>query len=125
MRKPGRFFGWLTAAMLVGWGLSWALPRAPRTLAEVDWFRVRAVRVEGVRNLSAEEVGQIAAVPADANLWDDLEPVAARVRAHALVRDVSVVRRLPATLVVRVTEREPVALLPTPTLELVDRDGHR
>jgi len=132
MRRPGRLFAWLTAAMLLGWGLSWALGPtrgawgvAPRTLAEVNWFRVRAVRVEGLRNLSAEEVERVAAVPAQANLWDDPEPVAARVRAHALVREVSVVRRLPATLVVRVSEREPVALMPTPTLEPVDREGHR
>ena len=46
MRRPGRFFGWLTAAVLVGWALSWALPRLPRTLAAVDWFRVRTVHVE-------------------------------------------------------------------------------
>jgi cell division protein FtsQ len=125
MRRPGRLFGWLTAAMLVGWGLSWALPRMPRTLAEVDWFRVRAVRVEGVRHLSAEEVQRIAAVPADANLWDDPAPVAARVRAHPLVREVAVSRLIPGTLRLRIVEREPVALLPTPTLEPVDVEGRR
>ena len=97
----------------------------PRTLAEVEWFRVRAVRVDGVQHLSAEEVERIAAVPADANLWDDPEPVAARVRAHPLVKDVVVARRLPGTLWFRVVEREPVALLPTPTLEPVDVEGRR
>jgi cell division protein FtsQ len=125
MRRPGRLFGWLTAAMLVGWGLSWALPRMPRTLAEVDWFRVRAVRVEGVRNLSSDEVERVAAVPPEANLWDDLAPVAARVRVHPLVKEVEVTRRLPGTLRVRVVEREAVALLPTPTLEPVDVEGRR
>src|SRR5687767_11927888 len=98
MRRPGRFVGWLTAAMLIGWGLSWVAPRMPRTLAEIDWFRVRAVRVEGVRNLTAEEVERLAAVPATANLWDDPTPVAARVRAHPLVREVTVSRRFPHTL---------------------------
>ena len=125
MRRPGRFFGWLTAAVLVGWALSWALPRLPRTLAEVDWFRVRTVHVEGVRLLSAAEVERLAAVPADANLWDDPAPVALRVRAHPLVREAAVSRRMPGTLVVRVEEREPVALLATPTLEAVDREGRR
>ena len=125
MRRPGRLFGWVTAAMLVGWGLSWALPRTPRTLAEVDWFRVRSVRVEGVRHLSAEEVERAAAVPPGANLWDDLAPVAARVRAHPLVKDVEVGRRFPGTLRLSVVEREPVALLPTPTLEPVDVEGRR
>ena len=101
MRRPGRFVAWLTAAILVGWGLSWALPRVPRRLAEIDWFRVRAVRVEGAKNLSAEEVERLAAVSPSANLWDDAEPVAARVRAHPLVREVAVSRRLPATLLIR------------------------
>lgn len=131
MRRPGRFVGWLIAAVLLGWGLSWAAPRVPQAalvartvLAGVDWFRVRSVRVEGVRYLGTEEVERLASVPSEANLWDDTEPVADRVRAHPLVRSVVVRRRLPGTLVVRVEEREPVGLVPTPTLQPVDRDGH-
>jgi len=118
--------------VLLGWGLSWGIPRAPEAalkarsaLAQVDWFRVRSFRVEGVRYLSADEVERAAAVPPDANLWDDVAPVAARLAAHPLVRDVRVLRRLPGTLVVRVEERRPVGLLPTPTLEPVDREGRR
>lgn len=123
MRRPGRFVGWIVVALLLGWALSWGIPRAPGALAQLDWFPVHGVRVEGTRYLTEEEVREVAAVPADANLWDDVEPVAARVRAHPLVRDVRVSRRLPGTLVVRVEERQPVALVPTPTLEPVDRDG--
>lgn len=123
MRRPGRFFGWLTTALLLGWGLSWVVPRVPGALAEMDWFRVRGVRVEGVRYLTAGEVESAAAVPPDANLWDDPRLVAARVRAHPLVRDARVRRRIPGTLVVRVEEREPVGLVPTPTLAPVDREG--
>jgi cell division protein FtsQ len=91
----------------------------------VDWFRVRSLRVQGVRFLAADEVERAAAVPAGANLWDDVGPVAARLRAHPLVRDVRIARRLPGTLVVRVEERQPVGLLPTPTLEPVDFEGRR
>ena len=125
MRRPGRFVGWLVAAVLVGWGLSWGAPRVPGALARVDWFRVRSVRVEGVRYLTAPEVEQAAAVPSEANLWDDVAPVAERVRALTLVKDVHVSRRIPGTLVLRIEERQPVALLPTPTLEPVDLDGRR
>src|SRR5262245_6801527 len=99
--------------MLVGWGLSWAAPRIPPALARVDWFRVRGVRVEGVHYLTASEVEEVADVAPDANLWDATGPVAARVRTHPLVRDVRVSRRLPATLVLHVEEREPVGLVPT------------
>lgn len=123
MRKPARLVGWLTLAMLLGWGLSWGIPRAPEVLARVDWFRVRHVRVEGVRYLTAEEVERVASVAPGANLWDDVAPVAGRVRAHPLVRDVLIRRRLPGTLILDVEERQPVALMPTPTLEPVDREG--
>ena len=125
MRRPGRFVGWLITAVLLGWGLSWAMPLLPGALAEMDWFRVQSFRVEGLRYLSAAEVERAAAVPEGASLWDDTQPVAARLRAHPLIRAVTVTRRVPGTLVVRVEEREPVGLVPTPTLQPVDRDGHR
>ena len=125
MRKPGRFVGWLSAAVLLGWGLFWAMPRLPGALAEVDWFRVRSLRVEGLRYLTATEVEITAGVSKVANLWDDTAPVEARLRAHPLIRAVEVTRRLPGTLVVEVEERVPVGFVPTPTLQPVDRDGHR
>jgi len=64
-------------------------------------------------------------VPKAANLWDDTGPVEERLRAHPLIRAVAVTRRLPGTLVFEVEERVPVGLVPTPTLQPVDRDGHR
>jgi cell division septal protein FtsQ len=123
MRSRGRLVAPLVAAVLSGWGLAWAAPRVPGWLAEVGWLRVRRVAVEGVRYLSAEEVERAAGVPAEANLWEDTAPVAARVRSHPLVRDAHVRRKLPGTLVVQVDEREPIALVPTPTLEPIDREG--
>jgi len=124
MRKPGRFVGWLSAAVLLGWGLSWAMPRLPGALDDVDWFRVRSLHIEGLRYLTAPEVEIAAAMPKAANLWDDPGPVLARLRAHPLIRAVTVTRRLPGTLVVEVEERVPVGLIPTPTLQPIDRDGH-
>ena len=46
-----------------------------------------------------------------------------RLRAHPLVRDARVGKRLPSTLVFRVDERRPVALVPGPVLEPVDATG--
>lgn len=123
MRRPGRFLGWLTAAVLMGWGLSWGLPRVPEALARVDWFRVRSFRVEGARYLDFEEAERAASIPPGANLWDDVAPIEARLRAHPLVREARIARRLPGTLVARIEEQQPVALLPTPILQPVDREG--
>lgn len=123
MRRPGRFVTLIVATVLLGWGLSWVAPRVPGALARVDWFRVRELQVDGEHYLTEAEVEQAAAVSTGANLWDDTSPIVERVRALPLVRDARVSRRLFGTLVVQVEEREPVGLVPTPTLQPVDRDG--
>jgi hypothetical protein len=97
--------------------------RAPEALAGAGLFHVRAVELEGARFLEAEELARLMAIPPDGSVWDDTEPLLERVRTHPLVREARIRRRLPATLVVEVVEREPVAFLPMPVLTPVDRDG--
>jgi len=92
-------------------------------LSRVEAFAVREVQVEGTRYLNAAEVRSAAAIPADANLWDDLTDAETRLRAHPAIAGVRIVRRVPGRLVVQVTEREPVALLPNPTLVPLDGEG--
>lgn len=117
-----RAAGWcgvllLTAALAVG------VARAPEVLARVELFRVREFDLEGARYLSLEEAVRTAAVSAGASVWDDPGAWEERLRAHPLVRDARVGRRLPWTLVFRVDERRPVALVPGPVLEPVDATG--
>jgi cell division protein FtsQ len=50
-----------------------------------------------------------------ASVWDPARPLEARVAAHPLVRSVEVDRKLPGTLVVRLVEHAPVALVPSPS----------
>jgi cell division septal protein FtsQ len=95
----------------------------PEALADAELFRVTRVNVEGARYLSEAEALETARVPTDASLWVDTGPMLDRLRGHPLVREVRVRRRLPGTLVLEVVERQPVALLPMPTLRPVDRDG--
>ena len=87
-----------------GWGRA--------LLRRMDYFRVRNVEIVGVRYLPATEVVSRLAVDTTASVWDDAAPLEARVRKHPQVRDVTVGRRLPGTLVVRVSENLPVALVP-------------
>lgn len=114
-----RFGGVLVLAVALAAGLS----RLPETLSRVEWFRVRHHALEGARFLSAAEVARAAELPADASVWDEFDAWEANVRNHPLVREVRIERDLPATLVFRVEEREPVALVPNPTLEPVDAAG--
>jgi cell division protein FtsQ len=85
---------------------------APRALARLSFFRVRRVEVVGARLAAPAEL--VARLRADttASVWRDLAPLAARVRTHPLVAAATVERRLPGVLVVRVTEKRPVAAAP-------------
>jgi cell division protein FtsQ len=63
-------------------------------------------------------------LPASASVFDPLGPVAARVRKLPGIKSVEMSRRLPGTLVVRVTEVVPVALATTKDgLRMVDERG--
>lgn len=81
------------------------------TLRRLDFFRVRRVEVDGTRYVSPDEIVQRLRIDTTASLWDDLGELERRVRQHPSVRSVRVERRLPGTLLVRVTEDLPVALV--------------
>lgn len=84
-------------------------------LARLDFFRVRAVRVEGARYLDAADVVRRLEVDTLRSIWDELLPLERRVATHPQVQDVRVERELPGTLVVRVDEHRPVAFVPAAT----------
>jgi cell division protein FtsQ len=100
-----------------------AVARLPRVLARVEAFRIREIRLEGNRFLTVEEAAKAVAITPMASIWDDLDPLEARLREHVLVDDVKAKRRFPGTLLLKVVERQPVALVPNPTLEPVDSTG--
>jgi cell division septal protein FtsQ len=95
----------------------------PEALAHAEVFRVRAVELEGARYLPLDHAVRAAVVDPEASIWDDPAGWEARLEEHPLVREARVRRRLPGTLVLEIVEEEPVALVPTPVLEPVDRDG--
>jgi cell division septal protein FtsQ len=103
--------------------LTYLVSRAPGALTRIEAFRVSELRLEGARFLSLKEAADVVAVPSNASLWDDLEIWTERLSAHPLVRKARVRRRFPSTLVLEVAEREPVALVATPTLEPMDETG--
>lgn len=97
----------------------------PRALAEMEVFQVQGIRLEGARFLTLEAALGTLVLPEEASVWDDPEPWLGPLLEHPLVDDVDVRRELPDSLVLYVTENQPVALVPTPTLEPVDADGRR
>lgn len=119
MHSGARFVLALVLASALAAGAS----RLPAYLSGVDFFRVRDVRLEGASFLTLDEALRWAALPEGANVWDEPGRWVDGLRGHPLVREAEVERELPGTLILRVRERKPVALVPTPTLEPVDVEG--
>lgn len=108
-RNRGRLLAVLLAAVLLPspwWGRAVA-----RRLA---FFRVRHVELVGVRYAAPGEIVRLLQVDTLASVWDDTDAWERRVAAHPQVRTVEISRKLPGTLVVRVDENMPVALVPGP-----------
>ncbi len=97
---------------------------AKRVASSMEFFHLRAVSVEGTRYLSPDLVIERLALDTMRSVWDDTKPLADRLRRMSQVSDVEISRKLPGTLVVRIRENTPVALVPSPRgLEAVDTSG--
>jgi cell division protein FtsQ len=106
----------LLAAAAPWWGSA--------VLSKLAFFRVRAVEVDGAHFLAASEIVAAMRVDTTVSVWDDVRPITARVRALQEIQEASITRKLPGTLVVRVTEKAPVALIPaTGDLRVYDGSG--
>jgi cell division protein FtsQ len=90
----------------------------------LDFFRVRRVEIEGARYVSPDEIVSRLRVDTTQSLFDDVGPLEKRVRQHPSVRDVRIERKLPGTLLVRITENPPVAFVQAASgLVAVDATG--
>jgi cell division protein FtsQ len=109
-----RAWGWgRLGALLAGASLVVSAPWWGRRAAqEMAFFRLQRVEIEGARFLRPADVMSRLRVDTLVSVWDDLGPLEARVADHPQVASVRISRRLPGTLVVRVVENLPVALVP-------------
>jgi len=96
----------------------------PWTLSRFRFFDVRRVEVRGARYVAPATIAGALGLTREASVWGNTKAMERRVAALAGVRSVDVARRLPGTLVVTVTEVEPVALAEGPAgLVPVDEGG--
>jgi cell division protein FtsQ len=87
----------------------------PLVMRRMDFFRVRRVEILGAHYVPPSDILAKLHVDTMASVWDPTAPLAKRVAGNPGIRSVEVRRRLPGTLVVEVTERVPIALVPAPT----------
>ncbi|MSR19586.1 MAG: FtsQ-type POTRA domain-containing protein [Gemmatimonadetes bacterium] len=121
MRRDGRI---LLATACFGAAIAWG-DRIPAAMVDMEMFRIEDVEVRGLRYLEESEVVDMLDLTPETSVWSDKSPWQDRVAAHALVKSVRVSRRLPDGLLLVVSERIPIALGPTPTLEPMDAEGRR
>lgn len=84
----------------------------PLLLRRMAFFHVRRVEIVGAHFVPASDILSRLHVDTLASVWDPTRPLAARVATQPEVQTVNVRRKLPGTLVVEITERVPVALVP-------------
>ncbi|MGI6450335.1 MAG: cell division protein FtsQ/DivIB [Desulfitobacteriia bacterium] len=90
-----------------------------------DFFTVDNVRLEGLNNITEDEVHKLLGSVKGENLfWTDTDTLAEKVELHPLVDRAVAEKELPATIVIKVQERRPVALiLNTNGLVEIDSQG--
>lgn len=121
MRRELRILGWTLALGGMWTGGS----RVLEALPSMEAFRVTAVDVTGLKYVARDDVVGMLGLTPETSVWGDTDAWARRLEEHPMLEEVRVERRMPGTLVIHVTERRPVALVPTPTLEPVDAEGRR
>src|SRR5215813_10449643 len=85
---------------------------APFLMRQMPYFRVRRVEIVGARYVAPSDILSRLHVDTMASIWNSTKPIAERIATLPEIATAAVGRKLPGTLVVQVTERTPVALVP-------------
>jgi len=94
-------------------------------LDEDGLFSIKAVAVSGSHYLSDTEVIHLAGLESAERIWNtDLQGAVTAIETYPFIEKASVVRKIPDKLEIKITEKEPVALLNFKgDLYALDRDG--
>jgi hypothetical protein len=130
-RRRARKWTLVSLATLVVVALSsplWSGPLARLVALQVRassrHFRVQRVIVRGLHAVPEREILALAQVPCGTTLCDvSTSGVRKRIAAHPWIRFVHVRRRLPDTVEIRVTEREPMAVLRDSEMMMITADS--
>jgi cell division protein FtsQ len=81
-------------------------------MRRMAFFHVKRIEIIGAHYVAPSDILARLHVDTMASIWDATSPLESRVAAHPEIERVDVSRRMPGTLVITVTERVPVALVP-------------
>ncbi len=90
-----------------------------------SYFFISSIKVQGASRLTKKDIVDFSGIKQGDNIFSvDLKAVSGRLNSHPWIKFAEVERRLPDTILIRVDERQPVALARVNgTLFLVDKDG--
>jgi cell division protein FtsQ len=117
-RRRFKFIGWillafkLTAAVAAVAGVTGIFILAHDLLTQSDYFATDKVTIEGARRLTPAQITRQAQVkPGDNILAVNLTLVRKRLLAHPWISEAEVSREIPAHLIIRVKEQQPLAVV--------------
>ena len=84
----------------------------PLLVRRMAFFHVHRVEIVGTHYVAPSDILARLRVDTLSSVWDLTGPLVARVQRHPAVQKAVISRKLPGTLVVEITERVPVALVP-------------
>lgn len=84
----------------------------PLLVKRMAFFHVHRVEIVGAHYIAPSDILSRLRVDTMSSIWDPTAPLVARVQRHPAVQNAVISRKLPGTLVVEITERTPVALVP-------------
>lgn len=124
LRRLGRFTVRLAVMGTLAWGLLVGVREGYDYATTSPRFEVRALTYQPTSHVSDDELRRLMALEPGTNILSlDLDAIARRIAAHPWVERASVVRVLPDTLHIEVTEHDPVAVLLAGDFYLLDGDG--
>lgn len=116
-----RFLSGLALVLATSWGVAWAARQYVMTSPR---FAVADIVVQGNKHRTAQQLADEAGIVKGKNVFAvDLEEGRAALQRDPWVKEVTVARRLPGTLLISVTEREAAAMVALGETYLASRDG--
>ncbi len=103
------------------WAIVWGVNK---WIKHSEWNRLKHIEVIGTKRLSERDIINAANIKLNVKLSDiQLDSIARRVERIPAVFKSRVFRRIPGKLIIKIVEREPIAMIVHRNLELVDENG--
>lgn len=107
-----RNIDWRIPAGVLALAILAAIPWwGPLVLSQLGYFHVRQVEIDGAVYVQPSRIIGRMRIDTTMSIWMNLTPIERRVASDPQVQSVAIERKLPGTLVVRLVENAPVALV--------------